>query len=61
MEDIWWIEDIVESTLITTPFFSTSSVDMVGFVNPHQVVLRSTFSTLANAQNENVLKMRTKS
>jgi len=31
---------------------------MIGFVNPHKViVLRSTFSTLANAQNENVLKM----
>jgi hypothetical protein len=33
---------------------------MVGFVNAHKVVvLKSTFSTLANAQNENVLKMRT--
>jgi hypothetical protein len=35
---------------------------MVGFVKPHKVVvLKSTFSTLANAQNENGLKMRTKS
>jgi len=35
---------------------------MIGFVNPHKViVLRSTFSTLANAQNENVLKMSTES
>jgi hypothetical protein len=35
---------------------------MVGFINPHKVVvLRSTFSTLANAQNENVLKIKTKS
>jgi hypothetical protein len=37
MEEILWIEDIVESTRITS-FFSTSSVDMVGFVNPHKVV-----------------------
>jgi hypothetical protein len=35
---------------------------MVGFINPHNVVvLRNTFSTLANAQNENVLKMKIKS
>ncbi len=47
---------------LTTPFLSTSSVDMVGFINPHNVVvLRNTFSTLANAQNENVLKMKIKS
>ncbi len=52
-------EDIVESTP-TIPFFSTSSVGMVGFVDPHKVVIqRSAFLVLGNAQNECVLEVRT--
>ncbi len=58
MEKILWIENIVESTPITS-FFSTSSVDMVGFVNPHKVVAqRIAFKNFANAQNGNVSKMK---
>jgi hypothetical protein len=38
MDDISWMEDIVESTP-TIPFLSTSSVGMVGFVNPHKIVV----------------------
>jgi hypothetical protein len=48
VENILWIEDIVESTPITS-FFSTSSVDIVRFVDPCKVVVeRSTFLTLVN-------------
>ncbi len=39
MEDMLWIEDIVESTS-TSPFLTTSRVDMVGFVDLHKVVAR---------------------
>jgi hypothetical protein len=34
MEDMMWIEDIVESTL-ALPFLTYSRVDMVGFMDPH--------------------------
>ncbi len=58
MENILWIEDIVESTPITS-FFSTSSVNMVGFVNPHKVVVqRIAFLTFANGS---VSKMKVES
>ncbi len=61
MENILWIEDIVESTPIIS-FFSTSSVDMVGFLNWHKVVAwRNAFLTLANSQNESVSKMKVES
>lgn len=61
MKKILCIEDIVESTPITS-FFSTSSVDMVGFVNPRKVVYqRNAFLTLANAQNGSVSKMKVES
>jgi hypothetical protein len=60
MEDISWMEeDIVECTL-NIPFSNTSSVDMVGFLDPHKVVARrSAFPVIENAQNEGVLEMRT--
>jgi hypothetical protein len=52
MEDILWIEDIVKITHIT-PFFNTTNVGMVGFVDPHKVLsLRSAFPMFASAQNE---------
>ncbi len=60
MEDISWMEeDIVESTP-TIPFLNTFSVGMVGFVDPHKVVVwRSAFQILGNAQNECVSEVRT--
>jgi hypothetical protein len=36
MGDILWIEYIVKNTHIT-PFFDTSNVGMVGFVDAHKV------------------------
>jgi len=39
MEDMLWIEDIVESTPIPS-FWTNSKVDMVRFVYPHKVVAR---------------------
>jgi hypothetical protein len=39
MEDMLWIEDIVESTS-TSLFLTNSKVDMVGFVDLHKVVAR---------------------
>jgi hypothetical protein len=60
MEDILWIKDIIKSTH-NIPFFKTISVDMLGFSNPHKVVVqRNAFSILARAQNESVLEMKTK-
>jgi hypothetical protein len=38
MENILWIEDIVDKTLVT-PFFYTFSVDMFKFENPHKIVV----------------------
>jgi hypothetical protein len=58
MENISWIEDIIESTH-NIPFFNTFSVDMARFSNPHKVVVqRNAFSILASAKNESVLKMK---
>jgi hypothetical protein len=37
MEEMLWIEDIVESPS-APPFWTNSRVDMVGFVYPHKVV-----------------------
>jgi hypothetical protein len=52
MEGTLWIEDIVESTTTTTLIFTNYKIDMVGFVNPHKVIIkRSASSTLPNAQN----------
>jgi hypothetical protein len=61
MEDILWIEDIVENTP-TTPFFSTHIVGMVGLIDPHKMLVwRNTFLALESAQNESVTEMRIKS
>jgi len=62
MEDISWLEeDIVECTP-TIPFSKTSSVGMVGFVNPHKVfVRRNAFPILGNVQNEGVSEVRIES
>jgi hypothetical protein len=44
-----WIEDIVENTL-ALPFLINSRVDMVGYVDPHKVVVRrNTFSAFPSA------------
>jgi hypothetical protein len=52
MEGTLWIEDIVESTTTTTLIFTNYKIDMVGFVNPHKVIIRrNASSTLPNAQN----------
>jgi hypothetical protein len=48
LKDISWIEDVVECTP-TILFMNNFTIDVVGFVNPHKVVVkRSAFSTLAN-------------
>jgi hypothetical protein len=44
MEDMLWIEDIVESTS-TPPLFINFRVDMAGFVKPHKMIAkRNAFS-----------------
>jgi hypothetical protein len=49
MEDMLWIENIVETTP-TPPFFTNFRVDMVGFVSAHNVIVkRNVFSTLLSA------------
>jgi hypothetical protein len=61
MEDILWIEDIVENAP-NTPFLNTYTVGTIGLIDPHKVVVwRNTFLALENAQNESVSKMRIKS
>jgi hypothetical protein len=52
MEDMLWIEDIVGNT--RTPLFLTNfRIDMIGFVDPHMVVVkRIAFSAFPSAQNE---------
>ncbi len=50
MEDMLWIEDIVESTL-TPPFLTNSRVDMANFVDLHKVVDKNAFSIFPNAWN----------
>jgi hypothetical protein len=48
MEDVLWIEDIIESTP-TPPFFTNSRIDIASFVNLYKVVVkRNAFSTLSN-------------
>jgi hypothetical protein len=39
MENMLWIENIVECTL-APPFFTDLKIDMTNFVNPHKVVAR---------------------
>jgi hypothetical protein len=49
VEEILWIEDIVESTQ-APPFLTNSKVDMVNFVDPHKLVAkRNTISAFAIA------------
>jgi hypothetical protein len=49
MENMLWIEDIVESTSIP-PFLINYRFDMVDFVNPHKVVARkNAFSAFPSA------------
>jgi hypothetical protein len=56
MKDMLWIENIVGNTL-TLPFLTNFRVDMVRFVNPHNLVARrSAFSTFPSAQNEDESK-----
>jgi hypothetical protein len=56
IEDISWIEDVVDCTL-TILFMNFFTIDMVGFVNPHKVVVqRGAFSTLANAHEMKCFK-----
>jgi hypothetical protein len=44
MEDMLWIEDIVESTS-TPPLFINFRVDMAGFMKPHKMITkRNAFS-----------------
>ncbi len=50
LEDMLWIEEIVESTP-TPPFFTNSRVDIVGLVNLHKVVARNAFLVFPSAQN----------
>jgi hypothetical protein len=48
VENMLWIQDIVESTLVLS-FFINFKIDMVGFVYPHKVVARrNTFSVFSN-------------
>jgi hypothetical protein len=51
MKGTLWIEDIVESTTTTTFIFTNYKIDMVGFVNPHKMIIRSTSLALPNARN----------
>jgi len=56
MQDMLWIENIVESTL-APPFLTNSRVDMANFVDPCKVVVgRNAFSFYSSAQNEGELE-----
>jgi len=58
MEDMLWIEGIV----VTLNFFINFRVDMVGFMNPHKVIVRkNVFAIFSSAQNESESKGRAKS
>jgi hypothetical protein len=51
MENMLWIEDIVDSKP-TPPFFINLKIDMVDFMDSQKVIIkRSAFSTLTSAQN----------
>jgi hypothetical protein len=61
MEDMLWIESIVEVTP-TPPFLTIFRVDMVSFVDLHKVVVRrSAFLALPSAQNKGESKEELKS
>jgi hypothetical protein len=50
MENMLWIEDIVESTTITTLIFTNYKIGIIPFVNPYKVIIRrSASSTFPNA------------
>jgi hypothetical protein len=48
MEDMLWIENIVEGTPIP-PFLTNSKIDMTSFVDPHKAVAKSAFSAFLSA------------
>jgi hypothetical protein len=49
MEDVLWIENIVETTP-TPPFFTNFRVDIIDFVSAHKVIVkRNVFSALLSA------------
>jgi hypothetical protein len=49
MEDVLWIENIVETTS-TPPFFTNFRVDIIGFVSAHKLIVkRNVFSALLSA------------
>jgi hypothetical protein len=48
MEDMLWIEDIVDSTS-TPPFLTNFKIDMAGFVHSHKVVARRAFLAVSSA------------
>jgi hypothetical protein len=51
MENILWIENIVENTSAPL-FFTNSKIDMASFVNPHKMVVKTNaFSAFPSAQN----------
>jgi hypothetical protein len=48
MEDMLWIENIIER-ILTFSFFINSRIDMVNFVNLHKVIVKmNEFSTFPN-------------
>jgi hypothetical protein len=56
-----WIEDTIESTL-GPPFLTNSRIDMVGFMDPHNVIVRrNAFLDLPSAQNRGELEGGAKS
>jgi hypothetical protein len=48
IKDMLWIENIVKSILAPS-FLTNSKVDMIRFVNPYKVVVRSAFSAFLSA------------
>jgi len=48
MDDMLWIENIVENTLAPR-FLTNSKINMVGFVDLRKVVAKSAFSTFPSA------------
>jgi hypothetical protein len=49
MEEMLWIEDIVENTQ-ASPFLTNLKFDMANFVNPHKMVaINNAFSALPSA------------
>jgi len=61
MEDMLWIEDVVESTP-TPPYLTNSRINMVNFMNPHKAITRkNTFLAFPSARNEGELEGEVKS